>query len=602
MARDLPDIDRLIEEGLTLYGQGELDAALLAWERVLSIEPEHPQATSYVDYVRMNYELLTAETSGEDPHGAPFGIEEEPEYLIEIVPGELIAGAAAPLYMDPLDDAWFIEDESAPRRPRTRSVDEVPVTLELEADEPPLRPSEPQPIGFEDQTREYPGGPPARAPSELPTFESVPDPVTSEFHPEVTPGFGTPADYQTPAGGFTQVTPSFDTPTSGFGTQVTDIRKRETGFVQPTPARHDPAEDELTLRRPSQGPPDLKMTLRTPGEDAADAPPPASSLVELSYDDPTTERPLDAAAADLINSLPSPTPAQRYDPGPPKSTRDLPPVTRAPAPPTAELRASSTRDFPAQKTEKLAPAPSDTRDFPAQKTERLPGGVRFITPEAAESTPTRDLPTGKLPSFAREMMTAPTRDLGLRPLDARAASPVLDDESTIHRKRQPTDGTRADVILPFDPIDARSAQILDDVDVGAPDREPKEDRTRRRITTLFERAIEWSRGAELDRAVAAVDLALSEDPNSALAQKLIHRNRDTMMTVFQTFLGDLQRQPTLARPLHELATAPISPRAAFLLSRVDGTLSLDEILDVSGMPRLEAYRYLCQLFLRGILR
>ena len=107
---------------------------------------------------------------------------------------------------------------------------------------------------------------------------------------------------------------------------------------------------------------------------------------------------------------------------------------------------------------------------------------------------------------------------------------------------------------------------------------------------------------ELDKAVAAVDLALSEDPNSALAQKLIQRNRETIMTVFQNFLGDLERQPQLARPLHELAQTPISPRAAFLLSRIDGTLSLDEILDVSGMPRLEAYRYLCQLFLRGILR
>ncbi|MEQ1748391.1 MAG: hypothetical protein ABL974_03145, partial [Prosthecobacter sp.] len=131
--------------------------------------------------------------------------------------------------------------------------------------------------------------------------------------------------------------------------------------------------------------------------------------------------------------------------------------------------------------------------------------------------------------------------------------------------------------------------------------ETREDRTRRRITTLFERAIEWSR-TELDRSVAAIELALSEDPSSALAQKLIHRNRDTMQTVFQSFLGDLQRTPMLARPLHELAKAPISPRAAFLLSRVDGTLSLDEILDVSGMPRLEAYRYLCQLVLRGILR
>jgi hypothetical protein len=99
-----------------------------------------------------------------------------------------------------------------------------------------------------------------------------------------------------------------------------------------------------------------------------------------------------------------------------------------------------------------------------------------------------------------------------------------------------------------------------------------------------------------------VDLALSEDPNSALAQKLIHRNREVIMNVFQAYMGDLDRQPALSRPLHELGSAPISPRAAFLLSRVDGSLSLDEILDVSGMPRLEAYRYLAQLFLRGILR
>jgi hypothetical protein len=74
------------------------------------------------------------------------------------------------------------------------------------------------------------------------------------------------------------------------------------------------------------------------------------------------------------------------------------------------------------------------------------------------------------------------------------------------------------------------------------------------------------------------------------------------MQVFTAFLGDLDRMPVLARPLHELGEAPISPRAAFLLSRIDGTLSLDEILDVSGMPKIEAYRYLCQLFLRGILR
>jgi predicted Rossmann fold nucleotide-binding protein DprA/Smf involved in DNA uptake len=154
----------------------------------------------------------------------------------------------------------------------------------------------------------------------------------------------------------------------------------------------------------------------------------------------------------------------------------------------------------------------------------------------------------------------------------------------------------------MDPLDARSAEILEDIDRDAPANETREDRTRRRITALLEHATAWGLASDLERSVAAVDLALSEDPNSALAQKLIHRNRETIMSAFQGFLGDLQRTPMLARPLHELGSAPISPRAAFLLSRVDGTLSLDEILDVSGMPHLEACRYLCQLFLRGILR
>jgi hypothetical protein len=608
MRRDLPELDRLIEEGLTLYGQGDLDGALHAWDRALAVAPENPQATSYVEYVRGNYDLLTAEVT-QSGRAVPFGIaDDEPEYQIEILPGELAPPEATPpLYMDPLDEGWFMEDESGPRRSRTISQDPPMVTLELEleADEPPppgqpgpheriapletfalheLPRAEPlQPISFDDATREYPGGPPVDKPRE-------PEPVAhGEFSPEVTPGFGAPQDTQTPSGMFSV---------------TTDVRKLDLGFVQtraPEPSQQRPASD---------GPPALVMTLRTPApasvrpprlesesdheEDSTLLRPTASSLAELSYEDPPTiERTLHPAAAALLDSLPvKPT------------TRDLVLPARRPASTTAELEAaarSNTRDFPEQPTRRLPPGSSalrhgDTLDYPGQKTEQLPGGVRFIMPESYEepSAP----PPAKVPVFAHDLVSAPTRDLGIRPQAVRA-----DDEPT-NAIGNPADraGTRSDVYLAFDPIDARTAQILDDVDLGAPANEAKEDRTRRRITTLFEHALAWSQDGELDRSVAAIDLALSEDPNSALAQKLIHRNRDTMMNVFQAFLGDLQRQPVLTRPLHELASAPISPRAAFLLSRVDGTLSLDEILDVSGMPRLEAYRYLCQLYLRGILR
>src|SRR6185436_4641774 len=241
-------------------------------------------------------------------------------------------------------------------------------------------------------------------------------------------------------------------------------------------------------------------------------------------------------------------------------------------------------------------------------------------PHEFEAPTERKDPRGTLPTdlasavrsareapFVNPLITAPTRDLGLRDTSA-APRAQTEDEPTgpaeVILPPVPPAPTHTDVVLPFDPIDARAAQILDAIDRRSPPLpgESREDRTRRRIAALFEHAIEWSRAGELDRAVTAVDLALSEDPDSALTQKLIHRNRETILNVFQAFLGDLHRMPVLARPLHELAASPISPRAAFLLSRVDGLLSLDEILDVSGMPRMEAYRYLCQLFLRGILR
>ncbi|MBC7977839.1 MAG: hypothetical protein H7138_22900 [Myxococcales bacterium] len=314
-------------------------------------------------------------------------------------------------------------------------------------------------------------------------------------------------------------------------------------------------------------------------------------------------RPLPAntedSMADLIASLPTPRP-------PVSPTRPLP----GPRPPALDPSDEERR------TRELEPPTNPLMS--AAKTTELPYSMKLDPLLAVHPDPqapialTRDFsekPTARSPSRAApptrpdELITMPTRNLGLRS----ESRPETEDETTgevdVHKIRAARQNGRPKPEIPgIDPIDARGAEILEDIDRNAPVSETREDRTRRRITSLLERATEWGHTSELERAVTAVDLALSEDPNSALAQKLIHRNRDTIMNAFQGFLGDLQRSPSLARPLHELGSAPISPRAAFLLSRVDGTLSLDEILDVSGMPRLEAYRYLCQLFLRGILR
>jgi hypothetical protein len=664
MARGVSEIDRLIEEGLSLYGEGDLDGALLLWERVLVMDPENAQANSYVDYVRMNYELLTSDQSPGD--AGPFGIaSDEPEYQIEILPGDAAGSTPtpapppappAPLYMDEHENGWEIGDD----RGRPSALPGT-LTLELEADEPPPNAEPPsfetktgEEVSFEAATREYPGGAGRPAHTLLGPEQASIDP---EFAAEITPGFGSVEDSQTP---------------QGFGAQTTDVRRRDLGFVQPT----------------VPGPPELKISLRTPGtltapppavatpaasppavpgdadphraqtadgdDDAAAGnehleldlplpPPPsqgtdlASAYASLELDLPAvtevrgTEdlsaradtRPavpgaLGAATSELIASLPKPRP-------PTAATRPLPAKTRPPFDPGA-VTVSAVEEDRATRDLTLEPTEPTLKAAATAPTEELPYVMKLDPRLAVHPDPQQppaalhdfaDRPTNQLPPRTPakpddSLIAAPTRELGLRELalrpersDRSDRRAVTEDETTtqvdVHKVRAGRGNGKTGIPI-MDPIDARSAEILERIDGGAPAIETREERTRRRITALLERAAAWSRDSDFERAVTAVDLALSEDPNSALAQKLIHRNRETIMNAFQAFLGDLQRTPSLARPLHELGSAPISPRAAFLLSRVDGTLSLDEILDVSGMPRLEAYRYLCQLFLRGILR
>lgn len=574
------DIDRLIELGLNRYGAGDLDGALLMWEEALAIDPDNAQANSYVDYVRQNYELLTSgEPAVEPAQDAPFAIEEEPEYLIEVIPGRpsepsmpgVTLPPAAELVSLDVDSGWDVEethDTSA-----VFSGNQPPPDDDALAEPPePAR----EPVNFEDATREYHGvvqkasQPILPMPGDFSLAEPTHDQsAQSEFSTdEFTGGFNN-----------SQGTPI------GFASQETEVRKRDLGFVQPTAKPAEPAEPA------SNDTEDLELGHFEATQER-------SSRYASANDDDGGNAPGDD---DLIESLPRPRPLESGEIIlPPKSnTRDMPQSTRQPARLDSSALSQAEVMLPHAPTRELTPHEQLARTQPVPT-----------------SAPTRELPKDLRAAALEPLISAPTRELGLRPGGRPLANPTDEDAPTgqtdvraIRAAASRNDGgagraegTRHDIVLPFDPIAAQAAQILEDVDAGAPTTEPADDRTRRRITRLLELAGDWNDAGEVDKAVSAVDLALSEDPNSALGQKLITRNKDLIMSLFQSYLGNLDRMPQLARPLHELANAPISPRAAFLLSRIDGTLTIDELLDVSGMPRLEAYRHICQLYLRGILR
>ncbi len=655
------DIDRLIEEGLARYGKGELDEALVAWELALQIDPDNAQASSYVDYVRMNYELLV---DGQGPivgnDGAPFVGDDD--YQVEIEPGELIPAAIVMPVYDSVDEGWALDDEApgAPVASRTISADPPQIILELDAEPPP------DGIGFDDATREYYKGRPPTRDLTLSSEQINPSDDVNEFaHEHHTPAFGAPSDVHTP---------------TGFGQQLTGVRKRDLGFVKPAaPAPAPVAASETNQKsttipgmtpiapivpaRPKRASavPELKMTLRTPeilhedGDITIDRGIRNSNALDLLDELPASppHKPLvmdDMARLDLVSSLPTkarttssieraiadaepdisfepsepevdlapttPLPTPSPEPAAVVPTPAPPVVVRAPEPmpelipPSVAVKAAAQAladlEVDEPDPEQMFGSDVETKDLPA-------GAMREIAMElgAAGRADTRELPRPeRLPASKStppaNLLSMPTRDLGLRPVrlptEEESTAQLEIPRPPVVRRTERARPTQPPEVAPTDLIDTTSQLIMQAVDRDAPPDELHDDRTRRRIQGLLERASQWVSTGEPDKAVTAIDLALAEDATSPLAQKLIHRNQNAIMGIFQTYLGDLQRQPTLARPLHELATAPISPRAAFLLSRIDGMLSLDEILDVSGMPRLEAYRYLCQLFLRGILK
>ncbi len=162
--------------------------------------------------------------------------------------------------------------------------------------------------------------------------------------------------------------------------------------------------------------------------------------------------------------------------------------------------------------------------------------------------------------------------------------------------------TRQDIVLPFDPIDARSQELLAQLDDDAPPDELPAPRAYRRIEALLHRALAYAGLGELDKAVTAVELALDEEPRTDEVQQLLQAHVDTIVSAYEGMLEDPYRVPALVRPTDELAAIDLEPRARLLLPWIDGATTIRDLIARSGMQRLEAYHHLCQFLLRGIIR
>jgi hypothetical protein len=94
---------------------------------------------------------------------------------------------------------------------------------------------------------------------------------------------------------------------------------------------------------------------------------------------------------------------------------------------------------------------------------------------------------------------------------------------------------------------------------------------------------------------------LIENPNNSEALRFRESCRDVLIQMYTARLGSTSRIPKLAIATAELQWLSLDHRAGFLLSCVDGRSSIEEILDVSGMPALDAMRILYTLLQQRII-
>ncbi|HEX7481423.1 MAG TPA: hypothetical protein VF331_26710 [Polyangiales bacterium] len=107
---------------------------------------------------------------------------------------------------------------------------------------------------------------------------------------------------------------------------------------------------------------------------------------------------------------------------------------------------------------------------------------------------------------------------------------------------------------------------------------------------------------DLTGALRHAELILGRMPDHEQAQRCAANCRSRLIQLYTSKVGATDRVVSVALSESQLRWLGLDHRSGFLLSRVDGVSSVEELLDVCGMPRLEALKTLADLLERGAIR
>ncbi len=103
-------------------------------------------------------------------------------------------------------------------------------------------------------------------------------------------------------------------------------------------------------------------------------------------------------------------------------------------------------------------------------------------------------------------------------------------------------------------------------------------------------------------ALRFAELVLGKQPEHPDARRVATESRRRLEHLYTSRLGGLGRVPSVAMRDADLRWLGLDHRAGFLLSRVEAGNCIEDLVDISGMPRLEALKTLVELLEVGAIR
>jgi hypothetical protein len=300
--------------------------------------------------------------------------------------------------------------------------------------------------------------------------------------------------------------------------------------------------------------------------------------------------------------------ARRTTPARPDPTRTQP---RAPDPDLFDPPLSAPQPSPALMPTKIPEArpPENERRAAYALTSPAPAPtLRHDSDRELERAPTeppendRRGQQGRKPSGGERKRTVPEpmveRYLAKHPMEstppAKGPFPARPSRDGLELEFDLNSGSS-----PLDLVDSyqHSAATLTGDEFEAAHRPPANNEERGNLSDMQDR---YAVG-DFTGALVVAESLLDLDPENEDAKRYAQSCREVLTQMYAARIGPMDQVASVAVPPDQITWLSLDHRAGFLLSLIDGVLAIEEILDISGMSRLDALRIMYTLVQQNVI-